>query len=422
MLRYRGLSPDDYAVFDDQAQPLAAWTESTVAIRQTAMRSESEGHLFPTDFPGFALIDAIRNASVAPLVLSAVNRYHPDLRDILAHGLGLAAAGGMPERTVRVRVARIRREIDPEPHFALFDHAGSELERARHVFLSLGHGPLRWPEACAEPEQRAGLTGVLFHAYEPKPDFDCSVMVIGSGMAAMTEWLNVLEAGGTVIAVRRGREIVEQPLSAPRHIFGGPWLDRYHALSAEDRMDVLRQNARGSFPGRHWLGPLPAAERDGRLRKIVGTVVDVERHGDGVKVTLVGSDGSREKLQVGAVIAATGFRPGWQEQEVLVNLVRDYSLETRGPYLALEDDCTIPGLSQPGSILSVAGVSAAWAYPGADSFSGLKYAARRFSAQAVPGVAPPRQIVNWWRALRAGWPPRPVRERVQPGRQTCSTP
>ena len=53
-LRHRGLRPEEIAVFGDDADPAGAWRPRAAAIRQQAMRSESDGHCWPTSFPGLA--------------------------------------------------------------------------------------------------------------------------------------------------------------------------------------------------------------------------------------------------------------------------------------------------------------------------------------------------------------------------------
>jgi len=107
-LRYAGLDAGDLVVIDDRDAPLSAWAQHTSAIEQRFMRSESEGHFFPTDLPGFALMDALHARSPLPLLKSAVNRYTPSLESVLQHGWGLARHLGMDES---VRVARVQRVV-----------------------------------------------------------------------------------------------------------------------------------------------------------------------------------------------------------------------------------------------------------------------------------------------------------------------
>jgi hypothetical protein len=248
------------------------------------------------------------------------------------------------------------------------------------------------------------LSGRLFHAYQPKTYDGGTVAVIGSGMAAVTEWVNVLRGGGSVVALRRSPELRHQPLSAPRCTFAGPWLDRYHAMGAEERQEYLADLSHGSFlPGAAWRAILQEGERSGRLQHRVGEVMTMDPEGDGVRL-VVGSGAAehREELRVDAVIAATGFRAGWQEHEVLRGLVSEYGLETVERHLLLADDCCVPGISRPESVLAVSGPLAAWAYPAGDSFAGMKYAARRFAGHVAGRRS--RRLAAWCSMVRGGWP------------------
>jgi hypothetical protein len=119
------------------------------------------------------------------------------------------------------------------------------------------------------------------------------------------------------------------------------------------------------------------------------------------------------------VIAATGFVPGWQGHDLLGNLVREHEVRTHHGHLILADDCSVPDLSLPGSVLSVAGPAAAWAFPAADSFAGMKYAARRFATYAVGSpISTPRRLLGWPAMVRQGWPYRRETRRSE----TCASP
>ena len=78
------------------------------------------------------------------------------------------------------------------------------------------------------------------------------------------------------------------------------------------------------------------------------------------------------------VICATGFRRGYAHDRLLARLVADHALETEGPWIVLADDSTVPALTDADRTLSLAGVSAQWAFPAADTLVGMKVAARGF--------------------------------------------
>lgn len=424
-LRYSGLAAEDVVLFDETPAFLAEWSRGADAIQQRFMRSESEGHFYATDFPGFALLHAVHHASLLPLLRSAVNRYNPTVDDILAHGRALAAHYRIADAVQPARIVRVKREYEPIPHFALYD-AGSRLRgRARNVLLALGHGELQWPAACIDPAVRVELEGILCHAYGPKTYSGRQVLIIGSGMSAATEWTNVLRAGGSVIAVRRARNLVEQPLSAPRCSFTHPWLDQYHALDATGRAEVLAGLARGSYlRSGSWKRVLDDGETSGRLRWRVGEVTEIRRAGAGAAVVIHDPEhGGMETLQADMVIAATGFASGWRKYDVLRALVSEYGLQTQDSHLMLADDCSVPGLSTDRSVLSVTGPAARWAFPAADSFAGMKYAARRFTRQALDE---PRSGMHglsaWWDMVRGGWPYGKDPTETEGGSAACASP
>ncbi len=405
-LRYRGLSSADVAVYDDRPA-LSAWTERTEAIRQTEMRSESDGHMFPTDYPGFALLDSLRGRTLMPLIRSAVNGYHPSRQDIQRHGLAIAEHYELSTSLEAARVDRLTFVSDPEPHAVLLDMSGDVVGRARHVLLSVGHGRLRWPDALSDPGAREQFGDVVCHAYQPKSYADRVYLVVGSGMAAAAEWTNILEAGGRVISLRRNPEVVVQPLSAPRCYFGGPLLDRFHQLDRMERASLLRRTARGSYPsssGREHL--LEAAIEDGRMERRVGTLTDLTQRDGALEATIEGPGGDG-RCRIDVVIAATGFQSGWTAHPVLRDLLSTFGVETDGEFAVLNDDCTVPLPANIGATVTLSGPAARWVFPPADSFAGMKYVARRFANTVFgtrAGLAP--GPVAWWRLVRAGTPGR----------------
>jgi hypothetical protein len=58
--------------------------------------------------------------------------------------------------------------------------------------------------------------------------------------------------------------------------------------------------------------------------------------------------------------------------------VDEHGLETAGDWIVVASDSTVPALTDDTRTLALAGVAAQWAFPGADTVSGAKYAARCF--------------------------------------------
>jgi hypothetical protein len=117
----------------------------------------------------------------------------------------------------------------------------------------------------------------------------------------------------------------------------------------------LRTLSAPSYPaGDQWDEPLERAAREGRFS---------------VEPSVNGS------VQV---ICATGFRRGFRHDPLLARLVADHELETAEEWLVLDEDSAVPQLSDARRTLAVAGAPAQWAFPGADTLAGARYAAHRF--------------------------------------------
>ena len=337
-LRHGGLEPEEIHVFGPDPDPAAAWRPRAAAIRQRRMRSESDGHCHPRSFPGLALRAARRRRSPLPLAQTLADRFNPTVEEFLEHVEELRAGCGWDES---FRLARLERVRPVDSGFEL-DDRGSYA----HVLLALGHPGLAWPD-----ELRGDPRAV--HAYEPH-DYSDEVEVVGAGMAAATEWVNALNAGARVVSVRR-REPARRPLNLPRELFSRRGLAAYHRTGPHERIGFLRTWLAPSYPpGRRWDEPLARGAREGRFR------VAAEPNG------------------AAQVICATGFRRGFREHPLLARLVAEAELETAGDWVVLSPDATVPQLTDTSRTLGIAGVAGQWAYPGADTLVGAKYAARRF--------------------------------------------
>ena len=333
-LRRGGVQPEEIAVYGTHEDPTEVWRARAAAIRQQRMRSESDGHVAAAAFPGLAVREAARALTVAPLVASVANRYHPRVEDFLEHAESVRAGSGWEQSFRRERIDRITPVDD-----------GFAVDGAtfRHVLVATGHPGL------AQPPEYAGAV----HAYEPH-DYAPKVAVVGAGMAAATEWLNALAAGSEVVSIRR-REPLRRALNVPRAFFSKRGLAAFHTASDERRSATLRELSTPSYPpGAAWDEPVAAAAAADRF-----TVM--ERAPDDAQV-----------------ICATGFRKGWREDALLRSLVETNDLTTHGRWIALAPDSTVPELTDPTRTLSLAGVAGQWAFPAADTIAGAKYAAHGF--------------------------------------------
>jgi cation diffusion facilitator CzcD-associated flavoprotein CzcO len=333
-----GLDPEQITVFAPESDPAATWRRRAAAIRQTHMRSESDGHCLPTSFPGLAVRDARRRRSLVPLVRTVFDRYHPTVDDFLEHVEELRVQSGWSSRVHAARIERIEAVGDG---FELDGHGVF-----RHVLIATGHPGCELPEELRDDPRAV-------HAYEPH-DYAANVCVVGAGLAAATEWLNALAAGATVVSVRR-REPVRRPLNVPRPYLTRRGLGSFHKLPASRRAERLRELLVPSYPpGREWDEPLARAAEERRFR--------VEPAANGAE----------------QVICATGFRRGYRHDELLSRLVDEHGLETADNWIVLAPDATVESLTDETRTLALSGVPAQWAYPAADTLMGARYVAHSF--------------------------------------------
>jgi cation diffusion facilitator CzcD-associated flavoprotein CzcO len=336
-LRHGGIEPGDIAVFGADPDPAAVWRRRAAAIRQTHMRSESDGHAYPTSFPGLAAREAWRRRTVVPLVESVLDCYRPTVDEFLAHLDRVRERSGWDTSFRAERVERIR----TAPGGFAVD--GGVFQ---HVLVAPGHPGLAYPEELRGDPR-------VVHAYD-EHEYAPRVAVVGAGMAAATEWLNALAAGSEVVSVRR-REPDRRPLNLPRPLFTKRGLDAFHATTTEERAELLSRLSAPSYPpGAAWDEPVERARREGRFR--VAAEVD-------------GAD---------QIVCATGFLRGYRHDQLLAQLVDEHGLETAGARIVLDDDSTVPGLTGSRRTLALLGAPAQWAYPGADTLVGMKVAARWF--------------------------------------------
>lgn len=323
-LRRAGI--EDVTVFSPEADPAATFRVRAAAIRQTHMRSESDGHCRPTSFPGLAVRDARRQRSVAPLLASVLDRYHATVDTFLAHVDDERRRCGwspVPQRIEQIRAADGGFSLDALGVF-------------QHVLIATGHPGLAVPEELRDDSR-------VVHAYEPH-EYAGSVCVVGAGLAAATEWRNATAAGARVTSVRR-REPIQRPLNVPRPFLSKRGLSRFHRLGDTARAGELHDLLAPSYP-REAHVDVPVEER------------------------VNGAD---------QVIAATGFLRGYRHDPLLAPLVAAHELPTVNGWLALAPDATVPALTDDERTLAVAGVAAQWAYPAADTLMGARYVAHGFA-------------------------------------------
>ncbi len=384
--RYLGFRAADFTIYGSNPSPIATYQQFAHNLGQTVLRSESESHFLPADWPTFAQLDAWAHKSLKPLLRSIERRYNPGVSEILAEAAVVERELRWDDVRYPAKVGWLQREMTPVPHFALFDEDANPLGRAKHVMLALGHGPLSYPPALGRARDDERMRNRIVQAYEPKRyAADGRYVVIGAGIASVNEWANALDAGGKVISLLRNPAPEEQDLNAPRCLFEALGIDAFQGVSFEERLQYLGKILKGTTPTRRaWQNKIERGIEEGRFEQIIGEISDVEPGPAGLRIRIVARDGDEIGwLNVTGVVAGTGFNRSALSVPLFRRLVEHYRIPTDGGRLKLRSNCGVPGLDCADSRLCVMGIHASFVVPHGDTIAGLKYIARRFVADCA---------------------------------------
>src|SRR5947199_2491562 len=81
---YLGFRPEQVTVFGPSENPVETYQQFAYNLGQTVLRSESESHFLPADWPTFAQLDAWSRKDPSPLLRSINRKYNPGVAEILA--------------------------------------------------------------------------------------------------------------------------------------------------------------------------------------------------------------------------------------------------------------------------------------------------------------------------------------------------
>ena len=378
---YLGFRPEDITIFGTSSSPVSTYFTFASNLGQTVLRSESESHFLPADWPTFAELDAWSRRSLVPLARSVRRRYNPGVPDILTQAQVVKEALGWDDSRMPCRVGWLQRAEGTTPHFVLYDEDANVAGRAKHVILALGHGPLSFPPVLARARQDPALAGRIVQAYEQKAYAPGGrYIVVGAGIASINEWVNVLDAGGKAISLLRGPAPDEQDLNTPRCLFEALGIDAFQELTFDERIAFLGKILKGTSPSRRsWETTIDEARREGRFDELMGEIVRVEPGPEGLRVHVSNRDGSDPvPLDVTGVVCGTGFVRSVLVLPLIRRLVDFYGLPVEDGRLVLTSNCGIPGLDSERSRLGVMGLLANNVIPHGDTIAGLKYVGRRF--------------------------------------------
>ena len=380
---YLGFSPQELTIYGPADSPVGTYQQFAYNLGQTVLRSESESHFLPADWPTFAELDTWSRRSAEPLWRSVRRRYNPGVREILTEADVVRRRLGWESVRVPTRVGWLQREAGPPPHFALYDEQANFIGRATHVMLALGHGPLAFPTVLAEARANPELADRIVQAYESKSyAAGGRYVVLGAGIASVNEWANVLDAGGKVLALTRNPIPDEQDLNVPRCLFEAKGINRFQALPFEQRIEFLGSVLHGTTPRRRsWISTIEQGRREGRFGGALGEIDVVQPGPAGLRIHVANRHGEDPGwLDVTGIVAATGFDKSALTLPLLRRLIEHYDVPIEGGRVKLLSNCGVPGLDRDESRLCMMGLTANSVVPHGDTIAGLKYIARRFVA------------------------------------------
>ena len=380
--RYLGFSNEDITIFGTNDNPVGTYQQFAYNLGQTVLRSESESHFLAPDWPTFAQIDALAPRSPAPLYRSIRRKYNPGVSEILTEAAVVAKRMKWEDSRVSLRIGWLQREMNPTPHFVLYDEQANFVGRAKHVMLAVGHGPLSFPPALAKARKDPAIADRIVQAYEPKQySPDGRYIVLGAGIASVNEWANILDIGGSVLALTRQAQPETQDLNVPRCLFESQGIDAYVSLSFDQRIRFLGDVLRGTRPQRKtWLQTIEDGRKEGRFDALVGEITQVEPGRAGLRTYVESRDGTGDPgwLDVTGITAGTGFNKSVLTIPLLRRLVQHYGVPVQDGRMKLLTNCGVPGLDREDSRLCCMGLIANNVIPHGDTIAGLKYVGRRF--------------------------------------------
>ncbi len=378
---YMGFDPRRIGIFGESTNPVGTYQQFAWNLGQTVLRSESESHFLPADWPTFAQMDAVARRDVTPLFRSIGRKFNPGVSEMLSEAAIVWKSLGYEHRVLGGRkIGWISREPGTPPYFSLYDEDGELVARARHAMLAIGHGPLAFTPVCQAARDNPKTADRVVQAYEAKRyQAGGRYMVIGSGIASVNEWVNILDAGAECIALRRNPQPEEQDLNVPRCLFDGSGIDAFQTLSFDQRLDFLGQALRGTSPSRRGWGDRVAQGRQaGMFDELVGDIASIDSGSAGLSVTVKALNGNQVALDLTGIVAGTGFVKSALSLPLFRRLVEHYGVPLERERIQLKTNCGVPPLDRPDSRLCMMGIQANTVVPNGDTIAGLKYIARRF--------------------------------------------
>jgi hypothetical protein len=384
---YLGFAPERIGIFGRNLNPVQTYQQFAWNLGQTVLRSESESHFLPADWPTFAQIDALSRVDPSPLLRSAGRKFNPGVPEMLSEAAIVAGRLGYERRVLGgTKVGWVIREEGQPPYFSLYDEEAQLLGRAKHVMLALGHGPLAFPGVYGRAREDPATADRIVQAYEPKRYYEGGrYVVVGSGIASVNEWVNVIDAGAECIALQRNPTPEEQDLNVPRCLFDGSGIDAFQGLDFDQRVDFLGQALRGTSPARRgWAQTVRRAKAAGAFEEVFGNVSEIKPSPSGLAIRIkLLNEQEVGPLEVTGITCGTGFVKSALSLPLLRRLAQTYDVPVERERIRLKTNCGVPPLDRDDSRLCMMGLTANTVVPNGDTIAGLKYIARRFAGDVA---------------------------------------
>jgi hypothetical protein len=383
---YLGFRPEDVTIYGTNDLAVGTYQQFAYNLGQTVLRSESESHFLPADWPTFAQLDSWARRDPSFLFRSVRRKFNPGVPDILAEASVVQQRLRWNDHRYPARVGWLQRELSPVPHFLIYGEDANLIGRAKHVMLAIGHGPLSFPPVLAKAKEDPVLTDRIVQAYEAKAYAPGGrYVVIGAGIASVNEWANALDAGASVLSLLRNPAPEEQDLNTPRCLFEALGIDIFQGLPLDRRLAFLGKILKGTTPKRRsWIERIQKGQAEGRFAELIGEIDQVEPGPAGLRILVSSRYGPPPgSFDVTGIVAGTGFNKSMLTIPVLRRLVEHYDLPVDHGVIQLRTNCGVPKLDLERSRLCMTGIFANTIIPHGDTIAGVKYIARRFVADCA---------------------------------------
>src|SRR5207245_5107868 len=113
--RYVGFRPEQIRIYGTSNTAVGAYQQLAYNLGQTVLRSESESHFLPADWPTFAQLDAWSHRSPAALYRTTRRKYNPGVAEVLTEAAVVKERMRWEDTRVPLRVGWVQRERPPMP-------------------------------------------------------------------------------------------------------------------------------------------------------------------------------------------------------------------------------------------------------------------------------------------------------------------